>query len=133
MLRRMIPPGAILAAALLAVVAWKPQDPPALIPHTPVLSTEHTFTLSGEAVLSGGSVGIDLPPGFEEWAKGGTVRVQLTCKDSWSPLWADSVAGNRLTVRTTADGSKSQAFWWEVRAVLSTSLEESVLGRPPQK
>jgi hypothetical protein len=81
-----------------------------------VVAPTPTILVRGEGQLTTGSTEIVLPAWFESFAKSGGRTVQLTCKGGWSPLSAGAVENGKFTVSTTSSDSKTQAFYWEVKA-----------------
>jgi hypothetical protein len=73
---------------------------------------------TGQAALVDGRAVITLPGHFESCTAPNQRWIQLTCLDGWSPLFASSdVSDGKFRVSTTATGSKTQKFYWEVKGV----------------
>lgn len=86
--------------------------------HAALEGAEGAVYYRGEAQLVNGETMIALPSYFEALTKKQERTVQLTPIGGWSPLYVDSeVANTRFTVKTAAQGSRTQRFYWEVKAL----------------
>lgn len=87
-----------------------------------LVGCEEAVYFRGSATLTEGSAEVSLPAWFESFTRSEGRTLQLTCMDGWSPLYASPIASGKFTVRTTDAGSRTQAFWWEVKAVVANTV-----------
>ncbi|MBI4593942.1 MAG: DNRLRE domain-containing protein [Candidatus Rokubacteria bacterium] len=88
-----------------------------LLVHSALEGPEAAVFYRGEAQLVNGEIVVTLPPYFEALARKEHRTVQLTPIGGFAPLYVvDEVQEGRFTVRTDG-GSRSQRFYWEVKAV----------------
>ncbi len=86
-----------------------------------VIGVEDTLLFRGQAALTDRSATVRLPSNIDAVAKAEGATIVLTCKGSWSPLWATPVSEGTFKVFTTEAGNPTQSFWWEIKVGAKTS------------
>jgi len=104
-----------------------PLDPEnKVLRHSFAESPEMMNIYKGRAKLNGGKAVIELPYYFDALNHPEGREINLTCINGWSPLFLEGeIKNNRLTVKTTKDGSPDQEFSWIVYAVRNDSYAKN--------
>jgi len=104
-----------------------PLDPEnKVLRHSFAESPEMMNIYKGRAKLDGGKAVIKLPDYFDALNHQEGREINLTCINGWSPLFMEGkIKNNRLTVKTTKDGSPDQEFSWIVYAVRNDSYAKN--------
>lgn len=81
-------------------------------------SQEPVVTLHGSGALVDGKAVVEMPAWFPIKCTLTDGAIMVVPTGSWSPLFVTPVDATHFKVQTTDAGVKTQAFGWEVRALL---------------